>query len=108
MTLDITESAAAHVLSLFKQEGKANLMLRVAVTSGGCSGFQYAFTFDDQKTPDDQCFERHGLTLVCDETSLEVLDGSVIDYKQELIGSAFTLTNPNAASSCGCGSSFAL
>ena len=108
MTLDMTEAAAKQVTDLFSAEGKAGLMFRVAVTSGGCSGFQYAFTFDDQKTEEDHCFEHHGVTVVCDETSLELLKGSVIDYKQELIGSAFVLTNPNAASSCGCGSSFAL
>ena len=83
-------------------------MLRLAVSGGGCSGFQYGFSFDDAVNPEDRTFERDGATLVIDETSLELLAGAEIDFVEDLIGASFQIRNPNAASSCGCGSSFAI
>jgi iron-sulfur cluster insertion protein len=83
-------------------------MLRLAVQGGGCSGFAYGFSFDDEKRADDVAIEGHGVTVLIDEVSLEYLSGSEIDYVEELVGAAFTVRNPNAASSCGCGNSFSL
>ena len=83
-------------------------MLRVSVAGGGCSGFQYVFDIDRQKAPDDIVIERDGATVLIDETSLELLDGSTIDFVDDLVGQSFRITNPNATSSCGCGTSFAL
>ncbi len=83
-------------------------MLRVAVSGGGCSGFQYGFSFDDTVNADDRTFERDGVKAVVDEASLELLNGAQVDFVEDLGGSAFKITNPNATSSCGCGSSFAV
>ena len=83
-------------------------MLRVAVSGGGCSGFQYGFSFDDTVRDDDLTFERDGVKVVVDEVSLDLLAGAEIDYVEELIGASFQIRNPNATSSCGCGSSFAI
>ena len=83
-------------------------MLRLAVTGGGCSGFQYNFSMDDALQDDDRVFERDGSRLVVDETSLELLAGAEIDFVEDLMGSYFQVKNPNASSSCGCGSSFAV
>ena len=107
-SITLSESAAKRVAWLMTQEEGANLMLRVAVHGGGCSGFQYSFSFDDQVNPDDRLFERDGVTAVVDEMSLELLDGSLVDYVEDLAGAAFRITNPNATSGCGCGSSFAI
>ncbi len=90
------------------QEAQDGLMLRVAVHGGGCSGFQYGFSFDDTVNPDDRTFERDGVTAVIDEASLELLAGSEVDYVEDLVGASFQIKNPNAASSCGCGSSFSI
>lgn len=106
--LTMTASAAARVATLRRAEGDEGLMLRIAVSGGGCSGFQYGFSFDNEVRDDDQTFERDGVTVVVDETSLELLAGAEIDYVEELIGASFRISNPNAASSCGCGSSFSL
>ena len=108
MQLAITESAAKRVAELIKAEPGKGLMLRVSVSGGGCSGFQYGFSFDDAVRDDDRTFERDGVTVVIDEVSLELLAGSEIDFVEELIGSSFQIRNPNATSSCGCGSSFAI
>ena len=80
----------------------------MTVSGGGCSGFQYGFSFDDTVRGDDRTFERDGVSVVIDEVSLELLGGSEIDFVEELIGSSFQIRNPNATSSCGCGSSFAI
>lgn len=104
----ISDSAARRVRALAEAEGAAGLMLRVAVGGGGCSGFQYAFSFDDSAAAEDMVFQRDGVKVVIDETSLEFLGGSEIDYVEELVGSYFTVRNPNAASTCGCGVSFAV
>ncbi|MCB9946780.1 MAG: iron-sulfur cluster insertion protein ErpA [Rhodospirillaceae bacterium] len=106
--LTLTQSAAARVAALRRAEGDEGLMLRVAVSGGGCSGFQYGFSFDNEVRLDDLTFHRDGVTVVVDETSLELLAGAEIDYVEELIGASFRVRNPNAASSCGCGSSFSL
>jgi len=107
-SVTMTASAAQRVAALIAQEGGSGLMLRVAVSGGGCSGFQYGFTFDDTVNADDRIFERDGVTLVVDEVSLDLLGGSEIDYVEELIGASFQIKNPQATSSCGCGTSFAI
>jgi iron-sulfur cluster insertion protein len=108
LEFSLTERAAKRVAYLIEQDGQAGLMLRVAVSGGGCSGFQYGFSFDDTVNADDRTFERDGVTAVVDETSLELLAGSEVDFVEDLGGSAFQIKNPNATSSCGCGSSFAV
>lgn len=106
--ISLSASAARRIAWMIEQEGQDDLMLRVAVSGGGCSGFQYGFSFDDTVNPDDRTFERDGVTAVVDEASLELLAGSEIDYVEDLIGASFQVKNPNAASSCGCGSSFSI
>ena len=104
----VTESAADRVQALIKMEGKPNMMLRVSVSGGGCSGFQYGITLDDQMGDEDRVFEDHGIRLVVDQTSLDLLDGSMVDFVEDLVGSSFQIKNPNATSTCGCGSSFSV
>jgi iron-sulfur cluster insertion protein len=106
--ITISENAAKRIAGLAQQEGNANLMLRVSVSGGGCSGFQYGFDFADSVNADDRTFHRDGVTVVVDEISLELLQGSEIDFVEDLIGSYFEIKNPNASSSCGCGSSFSI
>ena len=106
--LSLTESAAARVRELIVHDGKPNMMLRVAVSGGGCSGFQYEITLDDQVNEDDRTFVQHGVTVVSDETSLDLLAGSEVDFVEDMIGSSFQINNPNAVSTCGCGSSFSV
>jgi iron-sulfur cluster insertion protein len=104
----LSESAARRLAVMIEQEDRPGLMLRVAVSGGGCAGFQYGFSFDDTANSDDRTFERDGVTAVIDEASLALLAGSEIDYVEDLIGAAFQIKNPNAASSCGCGASFSV
>ena len=104
----LTESAARRVASLVAAEGNDALMLRLAISGGGCAGFQSGFSLDDSLQPDDRVFERDGVKLVIDNTSLELLGGSEIDFVEDMVGSYFKVSNPNASSSCGCGSSFAV
>jgi iron-sulfur cluster insertion protein len=105
----ITASAARRIAALIAAEGGAErLWLRVAVSGGGCSGFQYGFTLDDERHDDDRVFERDGVGVLVDEVSLELLKGSQLDYVEDLIGSYFAVKNPNASSTCGCGSSFSM
>ncbi len=104
----LSESAARRIEQLKSSEGNPALMLRLAVSGGGCSGFSYGFSLDEQRRDDDHLFEDFGVKLVVDETSLDLLAGSVVDYVDELAGASFTVKNPNAASTCGCGSSFAV
>ena len=106
--VSLSASAAKRVAWLLEQEEQPGLMLRVAVSGGGCSGFQYGFSLDDTVNPDDRTFERDGVTAVIDEVSLDLLAGSEIDYVEELVGASFQVKNPNAASSCGCGASFSI
>ena len=104
--LIFTDSAAAKVADLIAEEGNNELKLRVFVQGGGCSGFQYGFTFDDAVNEDDTQFEKNGVTLLVDSMSFQYLVGSEIDYKEDINGSQFVIKNPNATTTCGCGSSF--
>lgn len=104
----LTESATRRIATLKAQEQADSAFLRIAVSGGGCSGFQYGFTFDDQRNEDDVVFERDGVGVVVDEVSLDLLDGAEIDFVEDLMGAAFQIRNPNAASSCGCGNSFSI
>ena len=105
----ISASAARRIAALIAAEGGGDqLRLRVAVSGGGCSGFQYGFTLDNERHDDDRVFERDGAAVLIDEVSLELLKGSQIDYVEGLIGSYFAVKNPNANSTCGCGTSFSL
>lgn len=106
--LSISDNAARKIAALMSEEDKPGLMMRVAVTGGGCSGFQYAFSFDDTVNGDDLAFEHGGIKVLVDEMSLDFLRGAQLDYVEEMIGASFQIKNPNAASSCGCGSSFAI
>ncbi len=106
--ISLTISAAERVKMLKEMEGKPDMMLRLAISGGGCSGFQYGISLDDVVNDDDHVFEEHGVKLVIDETSLDLLNGAEIDYVEELIGASFQIRNPNASSTCGCGSSFAV
>jgi iron-sulfur cluster insertion protein len=105
--LTITPSAAARIEILLKEE-LPNSFLRLSIMGGGCSGFQYNFTFDDTITTDDTVFEEANVRVVVDETSLALLDGSILDFVEDMSASRFTVTNPNAASGCGCGNSFTI
>jgi iron-sulfur cluster insertion protein len=105
----ISASAARRIAALIAAEGGGErLRLRVAVSGGGCSGFQYGFTLDDERRDDDRVFERDGVGVLIDEVSLELLKGAQLDYVEDLMGSYFVVKNPNATSTCGCGSSFSV
>jgi len=101
-----TDSAAAKVKQLIDEEGNAELKLRVFVSGGGCSGFQYGFTFDEATNEDDTVMEKGGVTLLIDAMSYQYLLGAEIDYQESIEGAQFVIKNPNATSTCGCGSSF--
>jgi iron-sulfur cluster insertion protein len=103
-----TESAATKVASLIEEEGNPDLKLRVFVTGGGCSGFQYGFTFDETINEDDSMLEKNGVKLLVDSMSYQYLVGAEIDYKEDLEGAQFVIKNPNAQTTCGCGSSFSV
>ena len=103
-----TDSAANKVKELIEEEGNNELKLRVFVSGGGCSGFQYGFTFDEVKNDDDTAMEKNGVTLLIDAMSLQYLTGAEIDYKEDLQGAQFVIKNPNATTTCGCGSSFSV
>ncbi len=105
-TVTLSDSAVKRLRQLAAEQG--NRTLRVAVGGGGCSGFQYSFTFDDRVEDDDHLIEREGARVVIDDTSWAYLAGSEIGYRDELIGSYFSIENPNAVSTCGCGTSFAI
>jgi len=105
--LIFTDSAAAKVRELIEEEGNDQLKLRVFVQGGGCSGFQYGFTFDEEVNEDDTTMEKGGVTLLIDAMSYQYLVGAEIDYKEDLQGAQFVIKNPNATTTCGCGSSFA-
>ena len=101
-----TDAAASKVSELIQEENNPGLMLRVFVSGGGCSGFQYGFTFDESKEEGDSSIENKGVTLIVDPMSVQYLMGAEIDYKEDLQGAQFVIRNPNAATTCGCGSSF--
>ena len=104
--LIFTDNAANKVKQLIEEEGNDELKLRVFVTGGGCSGFQYGFTFDEVVNEDDTAMERNGVTLLIDSMSYQYLVGAEIDYKEDVEGAQFVIRNPNATTTCGCGSSF--
>ncbi len=104
--LVFTDSAANKVRDLIEEEGNPGLKLRVFVSGGGCSGFQYGFTFDEASNEDDTAMEKNGVTLLIDAMSYQYLVGAEIDYQESAEGAQFVIKNPNAASTCGCGSSF--
>ncbi len=104
--LNFTDSAADKVKQLIEEEGNSDLKLRVFVTGGGCSGFQYGFTFDENLNEGDTSVEKNGVTLLIDPMSFQYLAGAEIDYKEDLEGAQFVIRNPNATTTCGCGSSF--
>ena len=106
--LVFTDNAANKVKELIAEEGNAELKLRVFVTGGGCSGFQYGFTFDEVSNEDDTVMEKNGVMLLIDPMSFQYLVGAEIDYTEGLQGSQFVIKNPNATSTCGCGSSFSV
>ncbi|MEY3669292.1 MAG: iron-sulfur cluster insertion protein ErpA [Burkholderiaceae bacterium] len=106
--LIFTESAAGKVKALIEEEGNPELKLRVFVQGGGCSGFQYGFTFDEAVNEDDTTMEKNGVQLLIDSMSYQYLVGAEIDYKEDLEGAQFVIKNPNATTTCGCGSSFSV
>ena len=106
--LVFTDSAADKVKQLIEEEGNPELKLRVFVQGGGCSGFQYGFTFDEDTNEDDTAMVKNGVTLLIDSMSYQYLVGAEIDYKDDLQGAQFVIKNPNATTTCGCGSSFSI
>jgi iron-sulfur cluster insertion protein len=106
--LIFTDSAAVKVSELIKEENQPGLMLRVFVQGGGCSGFQYGFTFDEAVQDGDTIVEKQGVKLLVDPMSMMYLTGAEIDYVEDLQGSQFVIRNPNATTTCGCGSSFSV
>jgi len=106
--ITVTDSAVAKISDLLAEENNPNLKLRTFVQGGGCSGFQYGFTFDEQQNEDDFVIEKQGTTILVDAMSMQYLVGAVIDYKEDLSGSQFSIQNPAAQSTCGCGSSFSI
>ncbi|MGH1426999.1 MAG: iron-sulfur cluster insertion protein ErpA [Arenicella sp.] len=104
--LEFTEGAAAKVLELIEEEQNNALKLRVYVQGGGCSGFQYGFTFDEDQQDDDTAVDKDGVRLLVDPMSFQYLIGAKIDYKDDIDGARFIINNPNASTTCGCGSSF--
>lgn len=106
--VSLTASAARRLAEIVAADGREGLMLRLSVAGGGCSGFQYQFSLDTTVNADDRVFERDGQKLVVDEVSLDLLAGSEVDYEDGLMAAHFTVRNPNATSSCGCGTSFSV
>lgn len=106
--LDFTDAAAAKVGQLIESEGNPSLKLRVYIQGGGCSGFQYGFTFDEETLDGDTEIEKAGVKLLVDPMSAQYLQGAEIDYKEDLSGAQFIIRNPNASTTCGCGSSFSV
>jgi iron-sulfur cluster insertion protein len=104
--LTVTPSAAAKVRALVAEEANPGLMLRVYISGGGCSGFQYGFAFEEAREEDDLSLEQEGVTVLVDPLSLQYLTGAEIDYQESLTGAQFVVRNPNARTTCGCGSSF--
>ena len=106
--MSFTDSAARKVKTLIEEEGNDNLKLRVYITGGGCAGFSYGFKFDEDAKEDDTQVENQGVTLLVDPMSIQYLVGSEVDYTEGLQGAQFVVKNPNATSTCGCGSSFSI
>lgn len=108
LLIQFTDAAANKIKALIANEKNPNLRLRVYITGGGCSGFQYGFTFDDKSNKGDSIIKEQGVELIIDSISLQYLIGSSIDYIERLEGSRFTIINPNAKITCSCGSSFSI
>ncbi|MCW8915883.1 MAG: iron-sulfur cluster insertion protein ErpA [Magnetovibrio sp.] len=106
--LQIGDGAVARIKVLIENENNPDIKFRIGITGGGCSGFQYNFSLDDKVNDDDVLFERDGIAVVVDETSIPFISGTVLDFKNDLMGNYFTMENPNASSTCGCGSSFSV
>jgi iron-sulfur cluster insertion protein len=106
--ITMTDSAVAKITDIIAEENNPNIKLRTFVQGGGCSGFSYGFTLDEEQNEDDFVIDQPGLTVIVDSMSMQYLQGAVIDYKEEINGSSFVITNPNAQSTCGCGSSFSV
>jgi len=104
----LTENAARRIAMLKTEENAEDAFLRIAVSGGGCSGFQYGLSFDDERQEDDFLFERDGVGVIIDDVSLGLLNGAEVDFVEDLMGASFQIRNPNAASSCGCGNSFSI
>ena len=107
-TVNLTESAAKRIAFILSQEEHKGMMLRISVSGGGCSGFQYGFTFDEITNDDDTTMTKNGVSLLIDAMSYQYLVGAEIDYKEDINGSQFVIKNPNATTTCGCGSSFSV
>lgn len=108
LPIQFSDAAATKVKQLVDEEENPNLKLRVYVTGGGCSGFQYGFTFDEDVNPGDMAIEKQGVSMVIDPMSLQYLVGGIVDYTEGLEGSRFFVNNPNATTTCGCGASFSV
>lgn len=106
--ITITDSAIAKVADLLAEENNPVLKLRTFIQGGGCSGFQYGFTFDELENDDDFVIEKGSVKILIDSMSMQYLQGATIDYKEDLMGSTFSISNPNAQTTCGCGSSFSI
>jgi iron-sulfur cluster insertion protein len=106
--VEIAESAKEKILDLLREENDPTLKLRTFVQGGGCSGFQYGFTFDNEQNDDDWEFDIGEHKMLVDSMSMQYLQGAVIDYKDDLMGASFSIKNPNAQTTCGCGSSFSV
>ena len=104
--ITITKEATAKISDIIVEENNLNLKLRLYVQGGGCSGFQYGFILEEEVNEDDMEFKSDSITLIVDHMSYQYLEGATVDYKDELYGSSFTIINPNAETTCGCGSSF--
>jgi len=104
--MNLTETAVTKLQEIIREESNPNTKLRVFVQGGGCSGMQYGFTFDEEVNEDDFDFEYSGVKVLVDSMSMQYLTGATIDFKEDLMGAAFAIDNPNAETSCGCGSSF--
>jgi len=104
----ITSSAAKQIMHLISNEQESNKYFRIRVDGGGCAGFQYNFEFTNKKENDDLIIKENNINIIVDNTSLNLIKGSTIDYVDELIGASFKINNPQASSSCGCGTSFSI
>ena len=106
--IEITESAMAKIADILAEENNPKVKLRTFVQGGGCSGFSYGFTLDEEQNEDDFVIEKDGVVVLVDSMSMQYLQGATINYKEELMGSSFVINNPNAQTTCGCGSSFSV
>jgi len=106
--ITLTESALEKITDILAEENNPQVKLRTFVQGGGCSGFSYGFTLDEEQNEDDFVIDNNGIVVLIDSMSMQYLQGATIDYKEELMGSSFTINNPNAQTTCGCGSSFSV